>query len=370
MKRGIFAFVVGAILVLTACGPGRTGTGTSSTSNSTVMAYVLNQGSQNISIFNLDTNSGNLTASGFTSPATGATPYAIAVTPNKQFAYVVNYGDSTISSYRIASNGGLSAIGTAISTGSAPISIAIDPTGNYVYTANTGSNNISGFSINNSTGALSTISSSPFSLANQTPLNIKSSPSNNIMYVSVTGGNASDNNILSFSVQSTSGALVQVGSAASSGIQPSSLAIDSSGKAGISTNLTAGSLSTFLIQSNGQMVSSGSSNLNTAGNSPIWVALNSNANFAYVADQNNNSISAYTFNTSTAAIAALGGSTPTGSSPSCVTIDPTNKYVYVTNNNASTVSAYAMDSTGALTALSGSPFTVGTSPIAMTFVSF
>ena len=45
---------------------------------------------------------------------------------------------------------------------SSPVSITVDSTGKFAYVANAGSNNVSGYTINSSTGALTSISGSPF----------------------------------------------------------------------------------------------------------------------------------------------------------------------------------------------------------------
>jgi 6-phosphogluconolactonase len=46
-----------------------------------------------------------------------------------------------------------------------------------------------------------------------------------------------------------------------------------------------------------------------------------------------------------------------------VVIDPSGTFAYVANQNSNTVSVYALDSTtGALTQVSGSPFAAGVNP--------
>ena len=75
--------------------------------------------------------------------------------------------------------------------------------------------------------------------------------------------------------------------------------------------------------------------------------------------------SAYTINSSTGALRAVAGSPfATGSSPFSAAVDPSGQFAYVANDADNTVSAYAVvnSSAGALRAVSGSPFAAGLAP--------
>ena len=91
--------------------------------------------------------------------------------------------------------------------------------------------------------------------------------------------------------------------------------------------------------------------------------------FAYVANEGgDNTVSAYTINSSTGALRAVPGSPPaTGKDPFAVTVDPMGRFVYVANSGANTVSAYTINSsTGTLSAVPGSPFAAGNTPFSVT----
>ena len=79
--------------------------------------------------------------------------------------YVANEGSNNVSAYTIDGNtGALTAVaGSPFAAGSNPYSVAVDPTGTFVYVANEGSSGVSGYIIDLSTGALDTVSGSPFS---------------------------------------------------------------------------------------------------------------------------------------------------------------------------------------------------------------
>jgi len=52
--------------------------------------------------------------------------------------------------------------GSPFPTGTFPVSVAVDPNERFVYVANQGSDNVSGYTINATTGALSTLGTSPY----------------------------------------------------------------------------------------------------------------------------------------------------------------------------------------------------------------
>ena len=95
--------------------------------------------------------------------------------------------------------------------------------------------------------------------------------------------------------------------------------------------------------------------------------------FAYVANDGSNNVSAYGINASTGALTQLTGSPfAAGYMPSAVAIDPTGKFAYAVNNGSisgkypGNVSAYAINArAGALTQVKGSPFAAGDGPTGM-----
>ena len=69
----------------------------------------------------------------------GSYPWGIAVSPNGQYVYVANQGDSSVSVINTASN----TVTATIPVGSTPRGIAVSPNGQYVYVTNFGSNTVS-----------------------------------------------------------------------------------------------------------------------------------------------------------------------------------------------------------------------------------
>jgi 6-phosphogluconolactonase (cycloisomerase 2 family) len=88
--------------------------------------------------------------------------------------------------------------------------------------------------------------------------------------------------------------------------------------------------------------------------------------FSYVANAGDNTVSAYTVDATSGALAAVGTPVATGTSPHAIAGTEDKKYVFVGNEGSNDISAFAVDSaSGALTAVPGSPFAAGTDPKAL-----
>src|SRR5437660_1761004 len=89
------------------------------------------------------------------------------------------------------------------------------------------------------------------------------------------------------------------------------------------------------------------------------------AQFAYVANQFSNNVSAYSIGANGALIPVPGSPFAGASGPSSVAVDPTGKFAYVANEFNHTVSAYNIGANGTLTPVAGSPFATGNSPFSV-----
>src|SRR5262245_65629541 len=87
--------------------------------------------------------------------------------------------------------------------------------------------------------------------------------------------------------------------------------------------------------------------------------------FAYVANQFSNDVSAYTINAATGALTPIPGSPFTaGVFPVSVAVDPTGKFAYVANQFSNDVSGFTINATtGVLTSFSGLLYVDGEAPI-------
>jgi 6-phosphogluconolactonase (cycloisomerase 2 family) len=95
---------------------------------------------------------GTLSAVGVSVPTQGAATCWQAVTPDGRFVYTSNTGSATISGFSIAANGALTPLsGTVVATlpsGSTNLDIAITADGKFLYTLNSGTGTINIFGIN------------------------------------------------------------------------------------------------------------------------------------------------------------------------------------------------------------------------------
>jgi 6-phosphogluconolactonase (cycloisomerase 2 family) len=203
--------------------------------NDTFELHILVTDSSNtLKEFNLDAQTGMVTPSGI-SMVTGTNPIDIAVwngatvasgpAPGVGFVYVLNQGSNSISAFNITDRGGhLSEVaGSPFSTATSPQAIIAtnlfnSPTSfpTFVYVANGASGTISGY-LAAADGSLSALPGSPFaaganirSLAARTPF----------VFASDAGGN----NLLTFKMQAN-GVLSPVGSPVAAGTQPGALKI-------------------------------------------------------------------------------------------------------------------------------------------------
>jgi hypothetical protein len=89
------------------------------------------------------------------------------------------------------------------------------------------------------------------------------------------------------------------------------------------------------------------------------------AQFAYVANDASNNVSAYSIGANGALTPVPGSPFAAGIQPVSVAVDPTGKFAYVANlrqNLGGNVSAYNIGANGALTPVPGSPFAAGINP--------
>jgi len=93
------------------------------------------------------------------------------------------------------------------------------------------------------------------------------------------------------------------------------------------------------------------------------------AEYSYVTNFSDNTVSAYTVDATTGALAVVGTPIATGASPSAIVGSSDKRFVFVANGGSNDVSAFTVDpTTGALTAAPGSPYPAGTNPQAMVVI--
>lgn len=133
-------------------------------------------------------------------------------------------------------------------------------------------------------------------------------------------------------------------------------------------NEAANTISAYVINSStGALAAIAGSPFGSNGTGPIAVAVDPNGNYLYVANSGSHNLSVYAIG-STGALSPAGIAIATGGGPAALAIDPTDHYLYVANSTDNTVSAFAIGtgtSSALVTAISGSPFAVGREPAAL-----
>ena len=282
-----------------------------------------------------------------------------------QFAYVVNFAANNMQAFTSDGNGNFTMVGQPITTGVNPHNVNVDKAGRFVYISNVGSNFVSGFKINSADGSLTPINPAPGS-----PVTDASDPTNNSPYWSVfdttgqflyviAGGTPT---LKSYSIDSTSGVLTQIGTTGPLGQCSTGHSVT------ISPNnkfLYVGCRFNGVVYSfsrntqTGALTNLGATNViqNGAPGVSFSVVVDPTSSFLFVGvtdgvtvfniDPNSGNISGQKLFVA-------------GNTPHSVTLDG-NGHLYTANLNDSTVSAFSI-SGGTLTQLAGSPFATGGEP--------
>jgi 6-phosphogluconolactonase len=166
--------------------------------------YVLNAGSNNISVFSIDSGTGALTTVVGSPVAINAPPLDMQLTPSGNFLFVSVASQPLSLIIGFSVNAGVLTVVSGTHTrGINPNGLAIDPSGTHLYAVNYGSNSISVFSIGtpSSPGALTEVSGSPIDSGYTAPVALLLDTSGKYLYVA----NQGSNNVAAYSINSTTG---------------------------------------------------------------------------------------------------------------------------------------------------------------------
>jgi 6-phosphogluconolactonase (cycloisomerase 2 family) len=200
--------------------------------------YVMNTGSNNISVFSIDSSSGTLAQVANSPVQIGLPPLNMQLTPSGNYLYVTTGGnpDGFIFGYSVSA-GVLTPLpfpNPISSDGINPNGLAIDPSGSFLYAANTSSPSISIFAIGASgtpPGSLSPVTGSPLADTYAAPIALTLDPKGTVLYVA----NQGSNNVAVYSISSSTGLPTVLTSSTNTGAfftegSPSFLVTDPSGK--------------------------------------------------------------------------------------------------------------------------------------------
>ena len=287
-----------------------------------------------------------------------------------KFLYVSDFENSAVQAFSInPSSGLLSPIsGSPFSVGTPPGSggLAIDPGTKFLYVTLMNSAEVAGFSINATTGALTAIPGSPFPAGN-TPVQAIVDSTGKFLYVS--NLNDSQGTISGYTIDPASGVLAPVAGSPfptqGNFPGPAGLAMGGAGKflyVGMSGTVNANNvISGFSIDPGTGALTQLPGSPFPAGLGPLGIASDSTGAFLFAANSHDDTLSAYAIDASSGALTELAGSPyATHSVPVAVAVTPNRKIVYVSNAGSGDFSVFGLDTaTQILNALAGSPFSIG-----------
>lgn len=235
--------------------------------------------------------------------------------------------------------------------------------GDFLYAGNLGTNppTVAGFSIASS--ALNNISGSPWQLSLE-PTALAVTPDNAFLYVgSASGG------IYVFTIGSN-GALTLGNSGASvaTGVAPSVLRVDSTGKWLIGGSAFSGQVFVYAIDSGGLLTPLSSSVVALNSSTPIQDLVIAPGNSLVFASSGTAGVYTMSFNASTGALAQVNGVLNPKQSPDAdygLAITPSGNYLLVAETGIGGVRVLSVSSSGGLSEISGSPFRTATGAFAV-----
>jgi 6-phosphogluconolactonase (cycloisomerase 2 family) len=348
------------------------------TVTATVYAYATNFDDDTISQYQIgdagSANPGALTPlAQVTVSSGGHQPFSISVEPTGEYVYVSNWASSTISQYRIQSNGDLAVIGTGtVGTGLFPNAVTINHADTFAYVANLGTNVVSQFKIGLD-GQLAPLPV-PTVPSGTAPAALRVDPTDHFAYVANFGKNdptppPGPGTISQYSIGSD-GSLSPIGSTGTvaSGSGPNALTIDPASKYVYVANQGDNNVGQYTINSDGSLTPMTPAVV-PCGTKPVGIAIDPTGKYVYVANQGDGivagTISQFSVDPTTGGLTALSTAATAGVGVSSVAIDPLGQYLYATNRGSTTVSQFKVGTTGILAPMTSPTVTAGMHPTAI-----
>jgi len=351
--------------------------------------YVPNVGSNTVSAFSVNKDTGALTAVAGSPFATDAQPLFASWDRGTRL-YVSNRAAPSISEYTINTTSGAL---TQVTGSPFHLSVASPPpanqlfmgevltnaTGTFGYVGLPGLGKLYGFTVNATTGELNEIAGFPVTAGAFTGNAVFNSAGTTLYLPHDVQNGATTGNVAMFQVNAGSGVLTPQGTVATGGSGVNFAMLDNSGKFLLVPNVSSGTLAVFSIDAtNGQLTAVAGSPFNTGATGLTGgLAIHRSKNFVYATNNNNppagagqpSTIAGYTIDANTGVLVQIPGSPfPTGGvNSNLAAIDPTGKFLYVANTDSDNITGFTIDQTsGALTAIPGTPFAAGDFPVAVT----
>jgi 6-phosphogluconolactonase len=170
--------------------------------------------------------------------------FGIAIDPRSQYAYGIVWNPNYapwIQAAQILPDGRLSFEGGPVYAGSPPNDVKVDPSGRFVYVANWGDSTISGYSIDAGLGTLTGLPGSPYSGVS-VPTSLSPTPDGKAVIVDNQGGDFVD----SLAINSD-GSLTPVGSSQPAEQYPNAVVVDPTNEFAYSANTNSNTVSAYRV---------------------------------------------------------------------------------------------------------------------------
>lgn len=342
-----------------------------------VVAVDQNASQNSIKTFNVGSSGALTLAQTYNTSALGN--YA-AGHPTLNYVYVLSAGGNAISSFAIASDGTLTELSSSpINLGNYHEHFVLEPKGRFLFSTQTYSGNIDVLSVNQSTGALTFVSSAANCGADCVG-NMQATDTNGkFLYVAAQGQAASTNGIYSYAINQSTGTLTALSGSpylfTSGGNGPYGLTVSGDGKFLVSgntgyTNMASGLISGFssfsINSSTGQITYIGSISIPAGASTVIPFQMTTDAaGHIYAADsRSGNLLSVSLSNTGVPTSTSVIGSSSFG-----VAVDLSGKYIYGSTESSSTISQSKFTTAPAATALSPATVSV-TTPVGLGIATY
>jgi len=326
--------------------------------------------------WSIDQTTGTLTPISGSPWTNGSDGNAMVADSNSKHLYAMaggNYQDSSINVFDIDPDTGIPTLVQTITTPGTGRSsgLAMDPSGKFLYATGFDGGAIDGFKIDATTGQLTFIPGSPFAGAGYPGEGLAVDPLGKYVYAGNRFG------IALYTLDSTTGALTEVaGSPFFSAFGESSdFHPDPTGNF-LYTNDDFAMTALKVDRVNNQLIFLNSVHSRTTIGTGRWIrfgmaqafpAKSLTSRFAYVLNNADKTISAYSVDDTTGALSPIGGAISTGGqNPVAMAMDWYGNFLYVVNKDSNTVAGFRINqATGALNAIAGSPFATGPQPTGM-----
>lgn len=276
------------------------------------------------------------------------------------FVYTANGTDNNVSAFAMnQTTGALTSVSSNVAAGTNAVALAgVYP---YLFAINRGSKNVTGYRVDAQTGALTPLTTGfPYSLGAVDPVSAVMTYFGHLYIVDQSG-----NKVKAYAVDYNTGELSIVGSY-STGSTPEAITTDqfqtdeSNNEMHLYVTNNAGSVSAFKISdtTTGTLSAVAGSPF-SAGTTPNGIS--TGLARIFVANTGGSNVSVYDITNPSGALSQVSNSPfSTVSFSYVIAADPFARFVYTQNNNS--IEGYSVSGAGALSAIGGSPFSLASGP--------